>query len=70
MVLIASDDVCRYRIGFPEGCEVKVGRGGFDYLLVPDPHRPGQKLPLFDELLVEAARDHEFGLELLSEERL
>jgi hypothetical protein len=70
MVLIASDDVARYRIKFSEGCEVKVGHGGFDYLLVPNPHRPGQKMPLFDELLVEAARDHEFGLELLAEEPL
>jgi len=69
MVLIASDDVCRYRIGFPDECEVKIGHRGFDYLIVNSPEFGGP-LWLFDDLLVDAARSGEFELTLLAEERL
>jgi len=70
MILIATDDVSRYRIALPEECQVKFDHGGFDYLVVPGTDEPGNEFWLFDEILVEAARDGEFGLRLLAEERM
>jgi len=70
MLLTVRDDVARYRIEAPDVCEVKLGHGGADYLLVPDPAQPSVPFWLFDELLVEAARCGEFGLRLLAEEPL
>jgi hypothetical protein len=70
MLLNVRDDVARYRIAAPDHCEVRLGHGGADYLLVPDPEQPGVPYWLFDELLVEAARCGEFGLKLLGEEPL
>jgi hypothetical protein len=70
MVLVAWDDVARYRIAVPDGCEVRVGHDGFDYLVVSDPDWPGKELWLFDEILTEAARSGVFGLKLLAEEPL
>ncbi len=70
MVLVASDGVARYRIAVPDGCEVRVGHNGFDYVVVSNPYLPGKELWLFDEILTEAARGGEFGLRLLSEETL
>jgi hypothetical protein len=54
----------------PEEYKVKFDHEDFDYLLVPDPDRPREELWLFDDILIEAARDGEFGLRLLAEERL
>ncbi len=65
MVLTVRDNEFRYRIACPDGCEVRAG-GEFDYLVVEAPEFGGP-LWLFDELLVEAARSGDFGLQLLSE---
>ncbi len=70
MILTARDEVARYRIEAPDHCEVRLGHGGADYLLVPDPQQPDAPFWLFDEILVEAARCGDFGLRLLSEEPL
>ena len=70
MVLVASDEVARYRIAVPDRCELRVGHNGFDYLVVSDPDWPDKELWLFDEILVEAARERVFGLKLLAEEPL
>lgn len=37
MWLIVRDDVARYFIEAPDDCEVRLGHGGADYLLVPNP---------------------------------
>lgn len=70
MLLTVRDDVARYRIAAPDDCEVRLGDGGADYLLVPDPEQPRVPHWLFDEILVEAARCGAFGLKLLGEEPL
>jgi hypothetical protein len=70
MVLVASDDVARYRIAVPDGCELRGGHNGFDYVVVSDPDWPDKELWLFDEILTEAARGGAFGVRLLAEERL
>lgn len=70
MVLVASDNLARYRIAVPDACELRVGHYGFDYLVVLDPDWPGRELWLFDEILTEAARCGAFGLKLLAEEAL
>lgn len=62
MRLIARDDVFRYYIEAPDDCEVQMQD---DFLIVPAP--TGSGIPLFDELLVEAARSGEFGLRMLAE---
>jgi hypothetical protein len=70
MLLTVRDDKCRYRIECPDACEVRVGHCGHDYLLVPDPERPGEPYWLFDDFLIEAARSGDFGLKLLAEQPL
>ena len=67
MIITARDDVARYRIDASDDCEVRLDHGGYDYLLVHDPQEPNVPFWLFDEILVEAARDGDFGLRLLSE---
>lgn len=64
MKLTVRDDESRYVIECPDACEVKLNRGGCDYLVVPDPEGP---LWLFDGLLIESARAGQFGLRLISE---
>lgn len=66
MLLRCRDGFARYTIQCPPGCEVKSDEAGTDFLVVPDPNEPEVPYWLFDELLIEAARDGEFGLRLLS----
>lgn len=66
MLLKCRDDFARYIIECPPGCEVKVDEEGIDFLVVPDPADPKQPYWLFDEVLIAAAQDGEFGLHLLS----
>jgi hypothetical protein len=40
--------------------------GDTDFLIVPDPADPREPYWLFDEVLIDAARDGEFGLRLVS----
>lgn len=68
MLLIASDDVTRYKIEAPDHYEVKLDQDGTDFLLVPDPEQPDVPFWLSDFILVEAARCGEFGLKLVAEE--
>jgi hypothetical protein len=70
MLLTVRDDKCRYRIECPDACKVRIGHGGHDYLLVPDPARPDEPFWLFDDILIEAARSGDFGLKLLTEQPL
>lgn len=70
MLLTVTDEVSRYRIECPDTCDVKLGHGGHDYLLVPDPEQPGEPFWLFDHILIEAARSGDFGLKLLAEQPL
>lgn len=70
MMLIVRDEVARYRIEVPDCCELKLDHGGTDYLLVPDPDGEATPYWLFDDLLIEAARNGEFGLRLISESPL
>ena len=67
MLLTIRDDVARYRIEAPDNCEVKLNHRGCDYLVVPDPEEPGVPFWLYDEVLIEAARDGDFGLRLIWE---
>jgi hypothetical protein len=62
MLLRCRDDFARYVIDCPSGCEVRQ-QADTDFLIVPDSQQP---LWLFDEILIEAARDGEFGLRLVS----
>lgn len=68
MVIVASDEVARYRIAVPDGCELRVDHNGFDYVVVSD--GGGNEVWLFDDILMEAARSGAFGLKLLAEEPL
>jgi hypothetical protein len=68
MKLTVRDDVNRYRIEAPDNCEVKLDHDGSDFLIVPDPEHPDVPFWLFDLILVEAAREGDFGLRLISEE--
>ena len=65
MLLTCRDDFARYRIECPPGCEVAKD-GDTDFLIVPDPDDPNVPYWLFDEILVAAARDGDFGLRLVS----
>lgn len=67
MLLTARDDVNRYRIEAPDTCQMRLGAGGTDYLIVPDPDDPRVPFWLFDHILIAAARDGAFGLRLISE---
>jgi len=66
MLLRCRDNFARYVIDCPPGCEVRMDEDGTDFLIVPDPADPDVPFWLFDEILIDAARDGEFGLCLLS----
>jgi hypothetical protein len=65
-MLTCRDDFARYRIECPPGCEVKRDEDGTDFLVVPDPADAEVPYWLFDDILVAAAQDGEFGLRLVS----
>jgi len=65
MLLKCKDDFARYVIECPPGTQVR-SQDGTDFLIVPDPADPRQPYWLFDEVLIAAAQDGEFGLRLLS----
>ena len=66
MLLMCRDDFARYRIACPPEAQVKKDQEGTDFLVVPDPDDPDVPYWLFDEILIAAARDGEFGLRLAS----
>ena len=66
MLLTCCDDFARYSIQCPPGCEVRPDHDGTDFLIVPDPDDPTTPFWLWDDLLLEAARDGDFGLRLAS----
>lgn len=65
MLLTCRHEFARYSIECPTGCEVTED-GETDFLIVPDPDDPEEPYWLFDEILIVAARDGEFGLRLVS----
>jgi len=65
MLLKCRDGFARYVIDCPPGCEVRQ-QANTDFLVVPDPADQDVPLWLFDEILIDAARDGEFGLRLVS----
>jgi len=67
MRLTARDNFARYVIECPIDCEVRQDEGGTDFLVVADPADPAVPYWLFDEILIEAARSGEFGLQMLAE---
>ena len=71
MILTVCDDEFRYKIQCPDSYDVKLDHHGTDYLLAPDPDDPqGTPYWLFDEILIEAARQGDFDLRLLDESPL
>lgn len=65
MLLKCRDDFARYVIECPPGTKVTQD-GDLDVLVVPDPADPRQPYWLFDDVLIAAAHDGEFGLRLVS----
>ena len=65
MLLTCRNEFARYSIECPPGCQVAED-GETHFLIVPDPDDPQEPYWLFDDILLEAARDGEFGLRLLS----
>lgn len=65
MLLIAHDSSARYWIQCPDDVEIR-REVEADYLLVPDPDDPLKPYWLFDEILIAAVQDGEFGLRLLA----
>jgi hypothetical protein len=65
MLLQCRDDFARYVIQCPDGCELRQ-QADTDFLIVPDPDDPQQPYWLFDDVLIFAATEGAFGLELLS----
>ncbi len=66
-LITCADDVCRYVIEVPDGYPIHVNTTGADRIEVPCPFEPGETMTLQDEFLIEAARDGDFGLRLISE---
>lgn len=70
MLVTCTDGLSRYRIEAPDHYGVKLNHGGSDFLIVSDPKEPHVPYWLSGFILVEAAREGEFGLRLVSEEPL
>jgi len=68
MLITCSDDVFRYEIEAPDHYGVKLDHADTDFVIVPDPTEPDVPFWLSGFILVEAARDGEFGLRLVWEE--
>jgi hypothetical protein len=68
MDLLCRDEFARYRIACPPGVTVNRNYHGTDFLVVPDSADPNQPFWLWDDLLLAAAENEEFGLRLLAVE--
>jgi len=68
VILTVRDDVTRYRyrIECSDSFEIRKDERGNDYLIVRDPDDPSISYWLFDQILLNAAQDGDFGLKLLT----
>lgn len=69
MILTVRSDFARYRIECPPDAQVKRDED-VDFLIVSDPDDPETTLALFDDILLDAAQNGDFGLRVLSLEPL
>lgn len=66
MMLTYQDGCACYRIEAPDCCEIRTAVDGPDFVIVPDPTDRSTPYWLWDDLLLQAARDGDFGLRLVS----
>ena len=66
MILTYQDGCACYRIEAPDCCNIRAAVDGPDFVIVPDPADPSTPYWLWDDLLLQAARDGDFGLRLVS----